>query len=377
MQFKPVSGFVLLASLAAGNPACTVDDDSASLSNATSAVSWGSLPAPGPTTVDTPIGLALDIEDGVAQPLQVRERQRFYVNQIDLRAHIDTAVDEGVAGLDSAGDFAELDWHGTERVDESFVSTPNADGTWTRRRFYRRSRWMDEASFFILLQLDDHGHPRGIPIVVDTGLEHARTNTDRFFARRMRAIQWTDDCASTTDCSTAHSFQEEALVELRYANGPNPSFPGRPKHHPAEGVVERPAASGTKSYTFPVTQVAHPTWDYGFQIDLAVQTPPSLPDQVYAPGQQLTVQFTLRDGSGKALHPPGQLPTFAGLLVGQRPAGHRLLEHQREDDGRTTAASTKRSRCSSRSTGRCRTRRWCTIRSIYSARSSGRPTARS
>src|SRR6185503_18076533 len=58
-------------------------------------------PVSGPTTIDTPVGLALDIEDGVAVPFRVRKNQRFYINQIDLRAHIERSVDEGVAGLDA------------------------------------------------------------------------------------------------------------------------------------------------------------------------------------------------------------------------------------------------------------------------------------
>ena len=37
----------------------------------------------GSTAIDTPVGLALDIEDGVALPFQVRKDQRFYINQID------------------------------------------------------------------------------------------------------------------------------------------------------------------------------------------------------------------------------------------------------------------------------------------------------
>jgi len=50
-------------------------------------LSSGTLPpVSGPTTVDTPVGLALDIEDGVAVPFKVRKNQRFYLNQIDLRA---------------------------------------------------------------------------------------------------------------------------------------------------------------------------------------------------------------------------------------------------------------------------------------------------
>src|SRR5213078_1876378 len=101
----------------------TPDEDGAVLEP----VSSGAFPAPGPTTANTPIGIALDLEDGVAVPLKIRSAQRFYVQQIDLRAHVDRAIDEGVAGLARLGDFAALDWAGTRFVDESFVSTPNPD----------------------------------------------------------------------------------------------------------------------------------------------------------------------------------------------------------------------------------------------------------
>ena len=177
------------------------------------------LPPPGATTIDTPVRLALDIEDGAAIPLKVRANQLFYLDYIDMRAHIDATTDEGVAGLSRAGDFADLDWHGTELVDQSFLSTPNPDGTWTRRRFYRKSAWMDIPSFYIIMQRDAAGHVVGVPTITSTGLEYLRLPNDPFFDRRLRAIQWTNDCASTTDCSTAHSFTEEALVELRYASG--------------------------------------------------------------------------------------------------------------------------------------------------------------
>lgn len=289
-------------------PALGTDDE---------ALSWGGLPAPGATTIDTPVGLALDIEDGVAVPLRARKNQRFYVNQIDLRAHLDTAIDEGVAGLDRASDFAGLDWHATALVDQSFVSTQNPDGTFTRRRFYRKARWMDLPSVFVIEQLDPRGRISGFPLVVDTGLEYVRTDIDSFFTRRLRAIQWTNDCASTIDCSHATSFLEEALVELRYANGANPSF------QLASATTQLRVtwtANASHPYRIPVEQVANPEWDYGFGIDLEVATPPA-PDGTYAPGQALQVHFTLRDGRGKALHPPGQLPTFIDYLTGNDPAG--------------------------------------------------------
>ncbi len=279
-------------------------------------VSWGGLPEPGPTTIHTPIGLALDIEDGVAVPLKARARQTFYINQIDMRAHVETSVDEGVAELARSGDFASLDWRGVSDVDESFVYLPNNDGTYTRRRFFREARWMDQPSAFLIEQRDARGHLRGIPIVVDTGLSRLRTDFDSFFTRRLRGIQWTNDCASKADCSTATSFEEEALVELRYANGVKPGF----QLDAATTQLRVTWTANGHSYTVPVEQVADPEWDYGLGIDLKMLTPPDA-DGTYHAGERLDVQFTLRDGSGKPLHPPGQLPTLQDYVTGNDPAG--------------------------------------------------------
>lgn len=279
--------------------------------------SRGQFPPPGATTADTPIGIALDVEDGVAVPLRIRSRQRFYIQQIDLRAHVDRSIEEGVAGLAQAGDFAALDWTGTRRIDESFVSVPNADGTFTRRRLFRQARWMNQRSGFVIEQLDAAGRRVAPPLVVDTGRELVRSDTDSFFVRRLRAIQWTNDCASRSDCSHATSFMEEALVELRYANGPNPNVA---LDAATTQLRVTWSANHDHAYRIPVEQVADPTWDYGFVIDLAVATPPG-PGGVYTPGQMLEVKFTLRDGAGKPLHPPGVLPTFLDYLSGDDPPG--------------------------------------------------------
>ena len=162
------------------------------------------------TTINTPVGLALDIDNGVAKTLRVRKNQRAYINQIDMRASVLGSVDRGVAGLDASGDFAQLLWQGTKLADESFASTPNADGTWTRRRFFREALWMDLPSAFIIQQLDAAGHVVGFPYWVTTGLEHHRLAGDDFFDRRLRAIQWTTDCVSQTDCTGAHAASARA-----------------------------------------------------------------------------------------------------------------------------------------------------------------------
>lgn len=280
-------------------------------------VSFGAFPGPGATTSDTPIGIALDLEDGVGVPLKIRSQQKFYIQQIDLRAHVDRAIDEGVAGLAQVGDFADLDWRGMRFVDESFVSVPNADGTFTRRRLFRKAHWMDERSQFAIEQLDTSGERVGTVLVADTGREYHRTDIDSFFVRRLRAIQWTTDCASRSDCSHATSFMEEALVELRYANGPNPNVALDAR---ATQLRVTWSANPNHPYTIPVVQVVNPTWDYGFVIDLAVTTPPGA-SGFYTPGQVIDVKFTLRDGAGTPLHPPGQLPTFLDYLTGNDAPG--------------------------------------------------------
>lgn len=268
----------------------------------------------GPTNTHTPIGLAIDIEDGVGQPISVREHQTFYVNQIDMRAHLETTVDDGVAALSHTGDFAHLDWTGTQQVDESFENQANADGTFTRRRFYREAAWMNTPSAYYIEQLDERGNLRGIPVVVADGPVDARTGgpTDTWFARRLRGIQWANNCLSKTDCTTASDFTEEALVELRYSNGPMPTFRFDPQTTQLRVVW---TANPFHPYTIPVTQVKHPEWDYGFNISLKVLTPADA-DGTYHAGETVQVEYDLTDGAGKSLAPDGNLPTFADYQNG-------------------------------------------------------------
>jgi len=271
----------------------------------------------GPTTIDTPIGLAFEIEDGAAKPLRVRAGQTFYINQIDMRAEITSSVDEGVSGLESAGDFHDLEWCGVSQADQEFVLSQNPDGTFTRRRFFRHARWMDRASRFTVEQIDAAGHAVAEPVTVRTGVEDQRRTSDDFFDRRFRAIQWTYDCASTTDCSGAQSFQEEALVELRYAMHPEQTF--RIRRSTAALRVTwslRPHSP----YVVPVTQVAAPEFDYGFNIDVAPITP-SRADGTYPPGTDVEFQITLRDGAGRALHAPDSLPTYNDVVFGENEPG--------------------------------------------------------
>src|SRR5262245_12095977 len=64
------------------------------------------------------VGLALEVENGVGTPLLLRAGQTYWLDQLDLRAFLDTSVDEGVAGLDRSGDFAALPWSGVTRIEQ-------------------------------------------------------------------------------------------------------------------------------------------------------------------------------------------------------------------------------------------------------------------
>ena len=263
------------------------------------------------------VGLAVEIDNGTPVPLRVIRGQRFYLNQIDMRAAITAAKDEGVSGLSREGDFSELEWGGTRFVDQQFLLTPNADGTLTRQRFFRDSAWMKKRSDFTLQQRSASGAPIGPPLTYAAGLDTHREASDDFFDRRLRAIQWTLDCPAPQNCDGARSFREEALVELRIAMHAERTF-----------VLSNETASlelswssrGAHSYRIPVSYVDAPTWGYGFSIDLTATTPPRA-DGTYAPGSDIGYRMTLRDGAGKRLHPEGSLPTYNEVIFGANEPG--------------------------------------------------------
>ncbi|MBN1206161.1 MAG: cytochrome C [Myxococcaceae bacterium] len=275
---------------------------------------------PRPPPGGSVIGVALDVDNGNGTPLRIRAGQSFYINQIDLRASVDATQDEGMDGLRTRGDFAGLGWGGVRQIEQSFDLLPGPTG-FKRRRFYRDAAWMDVPSFFTVEPVDARGRPTGLPIVLSAGSNGRRRDSDDFFVRRFRAIQWTNDCANPTDagCAAAQDFKAEALVELRYARTPAKdkllTLSPRTTQLRLRWSL-RPAAP----YTIPVEQVAAPSFDYGFSIDVATLTPPQA-DGTYAPGTAVSFQLTLKDGSGQRLHPQGSLPTYNEVAFGPNEAG--------------------------------------------------------
>lgn len=270
----------------------------------------------GCTTDATPVGLAIEVENGGGIPLRVRKGQTFYLNQIDVRASYDTNHDEGVSGLADHGDFADLPWGKPKLEDEEPILLSNGDGTFTRRRFYRRSPWIEAPSAFLLEQVDAQGQPTAFPTFYAIGSDDHRSQQDDFFIRRLRAIQWTYDCPGPHDCAGATHYTEEGLVELRAAQTTAKTF-----RIAANTVALRLYWTMKPGvWTIPVEQVASPTYDYGFSADLVALTPPG-PGGYYAPGADVTFQVTLRDGSGNRLHPAGSLPTYNEVIFGANPPG--------------------------------------------------------
>ena len=220
-----------------------------------------------------------------------------------------------MSALSRSGDWPRLDWSGLQQVDEAPIILQNADGTTQRRRFFRFARWMNTTSRFTLEQLDGHGHPTAPAVEVSGGREFDPDDGDDYWDRRFRALQWTNDCKTASDCTGATSFQEEALVELRYAQHPEKTFVIQPR---TTAFRLRWSLKGGEPYTIPITQVASPAYDYGFAIDLEALTPPG-PDGTYLPGTDITFQATLRDGSGHRLHPPGHCRLTTRSYSGRTP----------------------------------------------------------
>ncbi len=197
------------------------------------------------------------------------------------------------------------------------MAAQNSDGTFTMRKFYRGALWMEAPSLFVIEQLDARGRATARPVEVSSGLSEVRLPNDDFFVRRLRAIQWTYDCVSPSDCTGATVFSEEALVEIRDSLQPQKTFVFQPATTQLR-VVWTMAPS--HPYIIPVTQVAQPQYDYGFAIDIAALTPPAA-DGTYSPGDAVTYQLTLTDGSGNRLHDPGVLPSYNDATFGPNPAG--------------------------------------------------------
>lgn len=309
------SGWLAWVAMAAVGMSCT--DGGGTAASKTAASTESVIDTDGPTDARTPVGLALEVDNGVGVPLTVRSGQRFFINQIDLRASAEAEVDEGLDALQRTGDFAGLDWRGLELEEQEPILLPNEDGTFTHRRFFRDAAWMDRPSVMAVWQVGEHGAPTSRPLLLYLGSSERRGRHDAFFVRRLRGIQWVTDCPSLDDCAGAEDYLEEALVEVRNSRRPERTFRIRPR---TTGLRLWWSARPGRPYEIPLAQREEPGWDYGFRIALEPLTEPG-PGGYYTPGTDVTFRITLMDGSGERLHPEGSLPTYADVAFGGEPSG--------------------------------------------------------
>src|SRR3954468_2653447 len=134
-----------------------------------------------------PVGLSLFFRDGQMGPITLVGSAPRYLQEIDVTASVTTSTDQGLTPLTTSGELASLDWTGVTQVEEEWF--PQADGTFTRERYYRNARWMEEPSGFVLLPETAAPQPVGVPIVAFAGTDNQWGALDDGFTRRFTARQ--------------------------------------------------------------------------------------------------------------------------------------------------------------------------------------------
>jgi hypothetical protein len=306
--------FGLICSTALGCGALAGDDD-------------GLPPAPAERTqpvalASAPVGLSLLLSNGASPSKVLVGLTRRYLQELDIVESVPSATDAGIGPLITGGRFAGLNWSGVTQVEELWV--PGLDGTFTRERYYRGARWMEQASVFTLEALGPRGAVLGEPWVVHAGRNDRQAASDDTFIRRFDARQLALGCASVGDCSSA-SFVAEALVQVRGA-----------LHPVLDAHVVPPRAAELRlswnrlpgaHFSVAVERVAssEAAFDPGFQVTLEpVSTPEN--GRYYEPGESVSLRLGFLDGGGRRLHPVGELPSYAAYAAGQVESGLRYLD---------------------------------------------------
>jgi predicted CXXCH cytochrome family protein len=263
--------------------------------------------------------LSLLFQNGVMAPLTLAGTAPRYLKEIDLVATVPTPSDQGIQPLIDHCELSSLDWTGIQMVEEDW--RPAGDGTFIRQRFYRKARWMERPSHFLVTPTDDVGQPVGPPLRAYAGQDDRFTGADDGFVRRFVARQTAFGCPAQGDCTGA-AFVAQGLVQLRGAL----QAEDRARTIPANATrlalrwSEQPAVDRT-------VQIAHAApedfpYGYGFQPSLAAIDPPANGSH-YVPGETVRFRVTFRDGAGRRLHAPGTLPTYGQFLRGEVPSGLR------------------------------------------------------
>jgi predicted CXXCH cytochrome family protein len=268
-------------------------------------------------------GLSLLFSNGATPPKLIIGHGQRFVQEIDLVESVSSATDEGIQPLLTNIRTAALNWNGVQQVEEIWV--PAFDGTFTRERYFRGARWMEQPSTFRLTAHDQNGNPVGAPWVVQAGRDDRRRPADDAFVRRFVARQSAFGCASIGECSGATGFTAQALVQLRDALDPAAGARGVPAATRELRLVWNRLPD--RQYVVQVErELAHQAdFDYGFQVAIEEASTPAN-GNFYEPGEAASFRMVFRDGRGNRLHPPGELPTYADYVNGDVESGLRYLD---------------------------------------------------
>jgi predicted CXXCH cytochrome family protein len=269
-----------------------------------------------------PIGLSLLFRNGVAEDETLVGLAPRYLQEIDIVESVPSTVDDGIDPLISAGRLSGLNWTNVALVEELWI--PSLDGTFTRERYYRGARWMEQQSVFTVEALGPNGTVLGEPWVVRAGRDDRQTPADDTFIRRFDARQLALGCASVGDCAGA-TFVAEALIQARGALQPVQDARTVPVRS-QQLRLNWNRLPGT-AYTLAVDRIpaSEAAFGPGFQV---VLEPSSAPQNgsYYEPGESVSLRVSFLDGSGQRLHPVGELPSYGAYVAGQVESGLRYLD---------------------------------------------------
>ena len=247
-----------------------------------------------------PVGLALEIDNGVGQPLQIQQGQRFYLNQIDMRASVDTTQDDRRRHPRAHGRLRGL-CRGRARV------SPTRSSSCSPTRMGRSRGGASIAT--------PRGWTRAAPSRsssgTSTGTDSRRRSSSTPAGRTAVGRTTTSSCDAFARSSGRSTAGRRRTAPGRSGSPRRPSSSSATRMHPDRTFVIDPRATHLavtwslnpdRVYTIPVTHDADPPFAYGFSIDLDPVTPPRA-DGTYAPGSDVTFRITLRDGAGNACTP--------------------------------------------------------------------------
>lgn len=268
-----------------------------------------------------PVGLSLFFRDGTHEPLRLTKGHPRYLQEVDIVERVQTTEDLGIEPLFTAPATQSLDWTGVTLVEEQWI--PSLDGTFTRERYYRNAKWMERKSSFTLVPRDAQGHTVGSPLHFAVGRDNAWRPSNDAFVRRFSARQLALGCTQVNDCSGA-AYVAETLVQARDATRIQQRARPIDPRAVSFTLLWSAQATATRSVAVEQTRRSEAPYAYGLDVALSEVSTPSN-GAFYEPGENVTLQVTLRDGDGNRLHPEGSLPTFLEVFTGQEESGIRYL----------------------------------------------------